>query len=184
VSGTLKIYHPKSGETVQCAKSPGFFAAFGEAAPGAPQLTGALKDATGQQIGSAHTLAQQPHWVIAFTDVPPGGSYQLEVKDPSGTVLEKSEGVNVRVIRALTITYPANSAQVCPTFSSYGTTDSPGSLGGFLLKGTVRTPGNTLQGGPDWVVQFVKVAKDTYDKLTVMSGPSADSRTNIQVIAC
>jgi hypothetical protein len=176
------IYYPGNGDTV-----PQRFVAYGSVPATVTAVTASLKLPTGAVVATGRTLRNPPHWVIFF-DTVPVGTYTLELVDSAtSTALGRSNPMSViEVIHtaALSVSYPPSGSRVCQNFSAYGTTNQPNPVSGQLT-GPNTVNGTTLQGTPNWVVQFnnVPLSASTYT-LTVTAGSSSSSATNLTMIGC
>jgi hypothetical protein len=167
VNSTCVIHHPQPGDDLHVfATKTGqhHFVAYGVAAPGVNVADGALYIqgnptplATATQAYNRGTF-----WVLSFTldksiKLQPG-TYKLSVMDDLDTVVAvcRQIHIDVKSIKAIQVTAPADGDTVCPDFASYGTSDSSNPLvaqlttagGGLVANGTV------LEDPPTWTVIF------------------------------
>ncbi len=188
MSKKTKIAFPNANRPISWYTEPATFVAFGQADAGVQSVQGRLLLGS-TVVGKATTLwnpAGPDHfWIIVFEDVPftqTGQTYTLEVLE-QGTLLKKREGLKVRGVHGIGVSYPLTDDKVCPCFVAFGSTAETGYVTGALVKNSTETGGNTLRNGPAWVVSFTGLTPGTtYDKLVARVGSSSDdSSKNITV---
>jgi hypothetical protein len=176
----FKIIHP-ANETVQTNTFP----AFGYAPKGVAEVVGFLEDDAGKVIATSTPLESPPRWIILFKDIPAGGPYNLRVEIPDGPVLGYSWDIIVKPIFGLNILFPAPNGSMCQSNCvSYGSTTG-GNPTGTMTLGGVTTPGNLVNGAPNWIIRFpATIALGNGYLLTVTSDQPPQTRNNLSVNNC
>jgi hypothetical protein len=178
---SFSVLHPKSSRTF---RHP-FFVAYGKWLGSPGPLRGTLTDQQGKSIAVGKPLKCSPRmWALAFTNMPVGKHYHLEIRNDSSNEATSVDALSVEAgHHSITIDYPTDTdLPVGPIFITYGTTDEGGGLSADLTPdggGTV-TP---LWGPPDvpvyWAFEFDDV--NVGDYTLNVSGGSSLARQAVEV---
>jgi hypothetical protein len=186
----IKINHPDPGSVIPAD----FFVAFGGAQT--QRVVGLLLLVPNGKPLFGETLAEPPHWSVAFDNVPPG-EYKLVILDPANPRVFNTRQFSVTArsrvgILALNIGNVGNNSTQCDNYTAYGyasvgeapltgtmTGNSGGNTGGTVL----RNPSNMSQ---TYAIAFAMAAP--YDnryvlRVTGATGAS-DMRNGITIVTC
>ena len=164
------------------------FAAFGTADVGAKNLTALLKFGK-RVIAVGKTCAEAPNWVVHFhcKKLDANTTYTLELwSSEQDDILQASSFKTPTAfskIRGIQPIYPLTNATVKPSFVAYGSTDPSYPVAGTMKKNGKIVVGFTLQGPPDYVIQFTNLPVAAY-VLVIQNfdnPPSSDTENNITV---
>jgi hypothetical protein len=177
----LRIHYPRHHPPVRgCV-----FTAYGVAAAGVTGITGKLTNSEGTVINGTR-LKDGPQWAISFHPATAGdhtlvGDYTFTVNGSGGssdTITFSCEATNYNI----GIIYPPSMSAVDNSFVATGTSSDTCPVSGQMSNSTVTFTGNTLQGPPNYSIQFIGIPAGLYT-LTVSNteGSGANSQ-NLMVV--
>jgi hypothetical protein len=165
------------------AGSPAFFVAFGTALESIQNLSGRLLGNQSGTIIVGNRLVPPYYWVLLFEEKPaPFTSFEndvwtLEVFDrlDKPNTLQSIDDIEFypSLFGGPVISYP-QQGNVCPSFSAYGTSTAPPILKGTMTDNAGNNyPGNIIQNGSSWVIQFngIPAANNPYSLAVTDSTP-------------
>jgi hypothetical protein len=156
------------------------------------KLIARLKAADDTQIGEdVDALVGPPHWVVHFTDdgmkLAEGQQYAVEIYDSndlSASIATAKFKGGEEAPEFLASQFPLSGATVHSNFPAFGGTN-------FAVSGVIshpngfNKPGVTLQGPPNYLIQFTAVPPGAGYTVTIRNAnvpPDVDPENNINVI--